>query len=77
MRRLISKTNNMIIAAKIKAGMMVNDLVTKKKDGDSHFVAVAVMLLIVLVVGIAFNTQIGTFMSNIFTKITNKANTIL
>ena len=67
MKKLLDK---MVINAMIKAEAILE----KKENGDSHFLAIAVALILVVVIGLLFKTQLVALFNNIFTQTANKVN---
>lgn len=50
------------------------ELKDKKVEGDSHFLAIAVALILVVVIGLLFKTQLTALFNSIFTNTTTKVN---
>ena len=48
-------------------------LCRQKVNGDSHFVAVLIVIIVVIAVGATFKNQIINFMNSIFSKATTDA----
>jgi len=62
----------------VKARLMeaACNAMTKKLEGDSHFLAVAVVLILVVVLGGLFKTQLTTLFTSIFTNTTTQVNNL-
>lgn len=53
------------------------DILTAKKKGDSHLVAILVIIVITLALCYLFKEQVTTFMSTAFTTMTAKMSALL
>ena len=60
----------------INAMIKATSLVEKKENGDSHFLAIAVALILVVVIGLLFKTQLTALFNSIFTQATTKVNSM-
>lgn len=67
----MKKLDALVIETKFYAKNKIDELLSHKRKGDSHFVANAFMLLIVVIVAAKFKTNIIQFMENIWKNVTD------
>lgn len=75
MKKNINETITLNHAPETKKS--IRKFLTAKKKGDSHLVAILVIIVITLVLCYLFKTQITTFMTNVFTTMGTKMDTLL
>lgn len=67
----MKKLDALVIKTKFCLKNKIDELLSQKRKGESHFVAVAFMLLIVAIIARAFKTNITQFMENIWKNVTD------
>lgn len=67
----MKKLDALVIKTKFCLKNKIDELLSQKRKGESHFVAVAFMLLIVALIAHAFKTNITQFMENIWKNVTD------
>lgn len=77
MKNLQFKLLNASVGAKRKVDEVVKNFVTRKHSGDSHFLAIAFGLLLVVALAGLFNTELRTAATNVFQKVTTNINSFL
>lgn len=73
MRELVRKMDGMLIGAQLKARSLIQEAV-QKEDGDTNFVSIGIVLVIVALLGgafVAFGNSFKTKVSDKFTEILN------
>lgn len=70
----MKKLDTLAIKAKLTVENKIEQFLSKKRSGDSHFVAIAFTLLIVVAIALIFRGQITTLMENIFKVVGDSIN---
>ena len=64
----------LLTRGKVKAQMGLTKLTSKVVKGDSHFLAVAVVMIIVVVLAALFRNQLTNIFNNVFNNVGTKVN---
>lgn len=70
----MKKLDALVIKSKFCVKNKIDDLLSRKRKGDSYFVAIAFALLLVIGIAVIYRDRLGSLMNSIFNKVDGNIN---